>query len=175
MEVAVRATRGGEAPLLREIEKLAGQRFKDVGLDEVADHEPASVGVLDGYAAAGRSWVATDAADEPFGYVLVDIVDGAAHVEQLSVCPDHQGQGAARLLLDCVRAWALENGMSAITLTTFTHVPWNRPLFEHLGFTVLRQDELRPGLREIRHAETARSLDPTLRVCMRRTECPGPT
>lgn len=165
--LAVRTSRREDGPALQEIERLAGERFRVVGLDAVADDEPASVDDLAEYAAEGRSWVAVDAADHPVGYVLVDEVDGNAHVEQLSVRPDHQGLGVGRALLDRVRVWAIETSRSAISLTTFADVPWNRPLYEHLGFRVLGEDEIGPELRAVQEAETAQGLDPATRVCMR--------
>lgn len=165
--VVIRAARAADGPALREIERLAGQRFRDVGLDDVAAHEPVPVEVLAGYAAGGRSWVAVDDGGEPIGFVLVDLVDGDAHVEELSVRPDRQGQGVARALLAHVRAWAAASGLSGVTLSTFSQVPWNRPLYEHLGFRVVPDDELGPGLRRVRAAEAARGLDPATRVCMR--------
>jgi ribosomal protein S18 acetylase RimI-like enzyme len=99
--------------------------------------------------------------------VVVDEVDGNAHVEQVSVLPDHQGAGIGRALLDRVGAWALQNGRSAITLTTFAHVPWNAPLYRHFGFTVLAESEIGPELRAICVKEAAHGLDPAMRVCMR--------
>lgn len=165
--MALRATRPDDCLALRAVEELAGARFSEVGLRDVADHEPESAQALEAYAVAGRSWVVTDDADQAFGYVLVDVVDGDAHVEQLSVRPDHQGQGSGRALLGRVRAWAVENGRPGVTLTTFTHVAWNRPLFEHLGFRVLAEDEIGPGLRAVRGAEAARGLHASMRVCMR--------
>jgi hypothetical protein len=57
--------------------------------------------------------------------------------------------------------------MPAITLTTFTDVPWNGPLYRHLGFRVLTDDELGPELRALRDRETAHGLDPAQRACMR--------
>ena len=166
--VTVRAGRAGDGPTLQQIERLAGERFRDVGLPDVAENEPAPVEELDGYAGAGRSWVAVDDGDRPVGYVLVGVVDGDAHVEQVSVRTDHQGQGVGRALLDRVAAWAVEAGSSGLTLTTFAHVPWNGPLYEHLGFRVLGADEIRPELAAVRQAEAARGLDPEVRVCMRR-------
>jgi GNAT superfamily N-acetyltransferase len=163
----VRTSRREDGPAIQEIERLAGERFRAVGLDAVADDEPASVDELAEYAAQGRGWVAVDAADQPLGYVVVDEVDGNAHVEQLSVRPDHQGSGVGRALLDRVRAWAVETGRSAVSLTSFAEVPWNRPLYEHLGFRVLTDDEIGPELRAVGEAEAARGLDPAMRVCMR--------
>jgi hypothetical protein len=46
-------------------------------------------------------------------------------------------------------------------------VAWNRPLYEHLGFRVLDEQELGPELRVVRDRETADGLDPDVRVCMR--------
>jgi N-acetylglutamate synthase-like GNAT family acetyltransferase len=100
--------------------------------------------------------------------VIADPVDGCAHVEQVSVSPDHQGRGVGRALLDQVAAWARAGGMPALTLTTFTHVPWNRPLYEHVGFRVLADAEVGPQLRAVCDAEAAHGLDPATRVCMRR-------
>jgi GNAT superfamily N-acetyltransferase len=167
MRIALRPASPHDGPALREIERLAGERFRDVGLPEIADHDPPPVEVLARYAAAGRSWIALADAGHPIGYVLVDAVDGNAHIEQVSVRPDHQGVGAGRALIDRVCAWAIERGMPAVTLTTFTDVPWNAPLYRHLGFRVLAEDEIGPELLAVRDAETTHGLDPATRVCMR--------
>jgi GNAT superfamily N-acetyltransferase len=167
MSAAVRPGRADDGPELRRIELLAGERFRDVGLASVADHEPASLEVLADYAAQARSWVAIDEHDRPIGYVVVDVVDGDAHIEQISVRPDRQGMGVARALIDRVRTWASTSGASAITLTTFATVPWNGPLYEHVGFVTLREDEIGPELQSVRDTESAHGLDPAQRVCMR--------
>ena len=164
---AVRPARPDDAPHLQEIERRAGQRFRDVGMPEIADDEPPSTDVLARYADAGRSWVAADDGDRPIGYVLVDTVDGCAHIEQVTVSPDHQGAGIGRALIDEVHRWAVERGMPAVTLTTFTAVPWNALLYEHLGFRVVDEAEIGPELRALRDDEARHGLDPTQRVCMR--------
>ena len=165
--IRIRPARADDGPALQEIERLAGVRFRDVGLPHIADAEPESIDHLAEYADAGRSWVAVDGDDRPMGYVVVDVVDGNAHIEQISVRPDSQGTGVGRVLVDEVRTWAAENGRPAITLTTFSDVPWNRPLYEHLGFTVFADNELGPELRAVRSHEATLGLDPALRVCMR--------
>jgi GNAT superfamily N-acetyltransferase len=166
-DVQVRPTRRRDLPLLREIERASAQRFREYGLDHVADDEPATIEELARYMEGRRSWVAVGAGDEPVGYVLVDEIDGAAHIEQLSVAPVHQGRGVGQALIEKVRAWASTHGMTRLSLTTFGHVAWNRPLYEHLGFRVLSEDELGPGLRKVRQSEAAHGLDPALRVAMR--------
>ncbi len=167
MAIAIRASRSEDLPLLREIERLANERFRDIGLAHVADDEPLSVAALSEYAASGLSWVAVDNVDRPVGYVLVDDLDGNAHLEQVSVRPEYQGVGVGRALIERVRAWAMATGKPAVTLTTFNDVAWNRPLYEHLGFRVLRENEIGPGLTAVIVAEADHGLDPTVRVCMR--------
>jgi GNAT superfamily N-acetyltransferase len=167
MTLPIRPARADEAPELQEIELSAGERFRQVGLDDVADAEPPSAEVLAAYARAGRSWVAVDDGDRPVGFVVVDLVDGTAHVEQISVRTDRQGVGIGQSLLARVEGWAREKGMTALTLTTFTDVPWNRPWYEHLGFVVMDEAEIGPELRAVRDTETQHGLDPAERVCMR--------
>jgi GNAT superfamily N-acetyltransferase len=166
--VIVRAARSDDSVMLRLIERGAGERFREVGLDHIADEEPASAEHLAQYARAGRSWVAVDDGDRPVGYVLVDEIDGCAHIEQISVDPEYQGIGIGRALVEHVRAWAEHTGRSAVTLTTFADVPWNGPLYAHLGFVVLADTEIGPELRSVRDDETARGVDRDMaRVCMK--------
>jgi len=164
---SIRPSRVEDGLALQEIERRAGEQFRTVGMDSIADASPEPIEDLAEYAAAGRGWVAVDDEDHPIGYVVVDIVDRNAHIEQISVVPDQQGTGIGRALTDRVRAWAAENDFPAITLTTFTDVPWNRPLYEHLGFTVVADADIGPELRAVREHEATLGLDPALRVCMR--------
>jgi GNAT superfamily N-acetyltransferase len=145
--------------------------FRSIGMDWIADSDPMPIEVLEDYARSGRSWVAVDECDRLVGYVVVNVVDGNAHIEQISVLPEYQGRGFGKDLLEVVHAWAVEVGCPALTLTTFIHVPWNCPLYEHLGFVVVPEGELEPGLREVREHESRIGLDPRSRVCMRRNVC----
>jgi GNAT superfamily N-acetyltransferase len=165
--VTIRPATPADTAAMQAIERLAGQRFREVGLPGVADDEPASAEELAAYVNAGRAWVADDDG-QVYGYLLVDDVDGAAHIEQVTVLPDRQGQGIGRALIDRAELWARASGRPALTLTTFRDVPWNRPLYEHLGFRVLAEGELSPGLVALRAHEAAHGLDPALRVVMRR-------
>jgi GNAT superfamily N-acetyltransferase len=167
MQILIRATQPEEAFELQAIERAGGEQFRDIGLDFVADHDPTSLDAFASHAAAGRSWTALDTAGDPIGFVLVVDVDGNAHIEQLSVHPDHQGVGVGRALIDRVCAWAHASGRPAVTLTTFKDVAWNAPLYLHVGFRILADSEIGPQLRAVREEEAARGLDPATRVCMR--------
>ncbi len=165
--MATRATRHTDIPDLRTIEWAAGRRFREFGLAHIADDEPSATEIMAAYVDEGRSWVATQPDDRPIGYVLVDELDELAHIEQVTVLPEHQGNGHGRALLERVADWARATGHPAISLTTYDHIPWNRPLYEHLGFRVLDAADLGPGLTARRAEEADRGMDPDLRVAMR--------
>jgi GNAT superfamily N-acetyltransferase len=166
-KVLLRPAAREDLAALREIERAAVQQFRDHGLDHVADMEPAPVEVLASYSDDNRAWVAVDESGQLIGYILVSIIDAGGHIEVVSVAPAHQGQGVGRALIEQVERWAISMNLSALTLTTFRQIPWNRPLYEHLGFRVLSQKEISKDLQRIRDAETSQGLDPDLRVAMR--------
>lgn len=165
--MSIRSLRVEDTAALAVIERAASERFREVGFPNVADDEPFTADELAPYADGRRGWVAVDQQGAPIGYVLVDVVDGSAHVEQVTVHPGHQGRGIGRALLEWVETWAATQAMPGVTLTTFTDVPWNRPLYEHLGFAVLDDADIGPQLRELRAVEADHGLDPAVRVCMR--------
>jgi GNAT superfamily N-acetyltransferase len=167
MSTSIRAPRPDELEALRTIERAAGNTFRAVGMDDIAEHEPAAAEELAAYLEAGRAWVVCEE-DVPVGYALVDVVDEEAHLEQLSVRPESGRRGLGAALLGHVCRWARDKGFGAVTLTTFEHVPWNAPYYGRHGFRVLADDELGPELRRQRAQEAAHGLDPALRVCMRR-------
>ena len=138
--VDLRRARSPDASGLREIERRAGQRFPLA--NDIADHEPRSVETFVAYANAGRCLVACDSTDRPVGFLLVDDIDGNAHIEQMSVEPEDQGMGVARSLIDQARAWAKNNRRPGVTLTTFADI--HAPMYTHLGFSVM-QDRVRPN------------------------------
>jgi ribosomal protein S18 acetylase RimI-like enzyme len=134
----------------------------------VADDEPLSITELTAFQQNDRAWVITDDADRPVAYLLLDVVDGNAHVEQVSVHPSHARQGLGKTLLDTAAAWAQQHGLAALTLTTYTNVPWNAPYYRRLGFQIMPEEEITEGLRRIREHEQARGLARWPRVTMRR-------
>ena len=150
----IRAAGVEELPALQDIERAAGQCFRDVGMPEVADDEPLPLDELIRYQRAGRIWVAVDGTDQPTAYLITDLVDGNLHVEQVSVHPDSARRGVGRSLLEHVADRAAAEGIPALTLTTFFQVPWNAPYYVRCGFRYLDETELTPGLRAIRRQES---------------------
>ncbi|WP_367138082.1 GNAT family N-acetyltransferase [Saccharothrix sp. HUAS TT1] len=156
----IRPARPAELPLLPLIERASGEPFRDFGMPEIADDDPMPLHTLEHL----RVWVAVD--PRPVAWVAVEVVDGAAHVEQISVHPDHARRGVGAALLDHVELWAGAEGLDALTLTTFREIPWNAPYYLRLGFHEVA--DLSPGLAAVVADEAARGLDPATRVVLSR-------
>jgi len=152
---------------MRRIEVAAGEHFRALGMDLVADDDPPSEGELSSYIASDRSWVAV-VEDRPVGYLTFDHVDGQWHIEQVSVEPEHAGHGLGRQLIERVADLAAAAGVRALTLTTYRDVPWNAPYYERLGFHEIPETAWTPGLRALRDREIKHGLDAWPRLCMRR-------
>ena len=165
---SIRPARPSDSIVIQRIERAAGELFRDIGMPDIADHPDPPIDLLVEYQRAGRSWVVVDGADLPVAFVLVKLIDGLAHIEQVSIHPANAHQGIGRELIDHVDAWAAERGLRALTLTTFRDVPWNGPYYERLGFVELAPDERGPQLAELMAGEAAHGLDPVQRIAMRR-------
>lgn len=165
--LTIRFARVDDLQTLPEIERHAGEAFRSLGMDSVADDEPLPTRHLGDYQQAGRAWVAEDAG-QVVGYLLLDLVAEAAHIEQVSVEPSHARRRIGSQLIEAAADWARHHGLRAMTLTSFALVPWNAPHYTRLGFVVLPDADQSPELREIRRVEAARGLDAWPRVAMRR-------
>ena len=150
---------------LPAIEAAAGEAFRTVGMPEIADDPLPDVQQLKRHASDGRVRVAT-VSNEVVGYALAVVRDGSAHLEQVSVHPDHAGQRIGADLIDAVTSWARDRGDDRLTLTTFADVPWNAPYYRKLGFRALPDDALGPQLAAELSAERMRFTAP--RVAMAR-------
>lgn len=158
MNHRIRPARQSEAGMLREIERAAGRRFADIGLDAVAGAEPTPADVLIAAARARHLLVGVDGHDRPCGFALFGAIDGLAHLRELSVHPDHAGRRLGAALVEAVTAWAREAGLPALVLTTFREVPWNGPYYRRLGFSELPAEAQGPGIAAILAAEAALGL-----------------
>jgi GNAT superfamily N-acetyltransferase len=141
----IRVARPDEYEMLRTIEETADAMFLDVGIGPFHTSEEESH--------LNSAAVVLVAGDPPIGFVCVEIVDGDAHIWQLSVHPSTGRRGLGTALMHAACDWASSNGLPAVTLTTFRDVPWNGPFYERLGFHVV--DDPSPGLAAMREHERA--------------------
>ena len=129
---------------LASIERAAAALFPD---DVISPKERASVVPLEQLVDArllGRLWVALTQMNEPVGFIIVAPEADAGFIVEVDVLPEHQGRGLGRALIRCVVRWARKEGLSRITLITFSEVSWNAPLYERLGFCRIERSRL-PG------------------------------
>lgn len=164
----IRTARQGDLAHLNAIELAAAQAFRVTPHAFVADMTPMPLAKLEAAQSAGRLWIAANASDTPVGFAMALVVDNAAHIHELDVHPNHGRRGLGAQLIAAVCAWAVATGYHAVTLSTFSDVPWNAPYYARLGFRPLAEAELGPELRALRAAEGAYGLPLALRVCMRR-------
>ena len=131
--VRIRQARPDELAGLPEIEAAADAMFAASG-----------IGPLPGPATGEELAVALVilvAGDPPVGFCRIDQVAApghgppGAHLEQLSVHPDHARRGVGRALLRAACSWAAAQGFPELTLATYRDVPWNGPFYASEGFT----------------------------------------
>jgi GNAT superfamily N-acetyltransferase len=110
------------------------------------------------------------AGDEPVGFAHVRLLDGHAHLDQLSVRPDHGRRGIGTALVEAACERAAAAGHGQITLMTYADLPWNAPFYARLGFAEVPEDEPRASYQvELAAAEERLGLGTHgRRVLMRR-------
>ena len=124
--VTVRPAAPDELALLPGLEAAADVMFERLGIGPLP-----GPGSVEQFAAA---LVVLVAGDPPIGLCRIDALAGGAHLEQLSVHPDHGRRGIGRALLRAGCAWARGRGYAEITLATYRDVPWNGPFYASEGF-----------------------------------------
>jgi GNAT superfamily N-acetyltransferase len=138
MPASLRAGTPADLDTLVAIDDDASQLFVEAGLDVqlpawfVAGERARWRRSLE----LGHAFVAADQAGAPVGFAALELVDGAPYLEQLSVRRAAMRRGLGRALLGRAVDWARARGDS-LWLTTYGHLPWNRPFYEKEGFVVV--------------------------------------
>jgi GNAT superfamily N-acetyltransferase len=162
----------GDLVTLGEIDADAGALFEQAGLflDLPETHEfPA---------AERRRWreclmarttlLALDETSSPIGFAAVGKKDGEAYLAQLSVRHRFTRRGIGSALLEGACELALAFGSRTMWLTTYGHLPWNRPFYERHEFRVVAEQECGPELLAEHSIEKKWLPLPHERVVMRR-------
>ena len=147
--LAVRPATPDEFERLQWIELDSERLYETVGIGPFPE-DPTLVG-------PEGAVIVFAAGDPAVGFVSVALVDGDAHIDQLSVLPGHGGRGIGRDLLDRAVLWARDEGLSGVTLTTFRDIPWNAPFYQRVGFAVVADPG--PGLAAVRTHERDSGVD----------------
>ncbi len=162
----VRRARPDELSAVRDVDVEAKALFRQTRHAWIADSEPEPLSFFVTREDAGLLWVATDSADKPVGHAAFSDLDGLLHLQQISVATAWQRRGVGRRILDGAFHFYRGRGVSRVTLTTFTDVPFNRPYYLRLGFADLTVDEDDPRFGPLFAHEAAMGLDMSARVAM---------
>jgi len=164
--MTIRLATAADLPLLPAIELSAAALFRPDDLPPEHRGDTLPLDRLQHAQANGLLWVALAQSGAAVGFLAAESAGDELHVCEMSVTPEQGGKGLGRALLTTVIEHGHAAGYAALTLTTFAHVPWNRPFYERLGFRVLAPDECDERLQRILAAESRSGLHN--RVAMRR-------
>jgi ribosomal protein S18 acetylase RimI-like enzyme len=165
---SIRPARAEDLPRLPEIERAATQLFRHSQYSKLADDSGPDLETFEEWQRRGAIWVAVDSEDNVVGFAVAGEVDGQGFLVELDVHPDHGRRGLGRRLIETARRWTVEQGYEVIRLSTFVDIEWNAPYYSRLGFRILAEAELGPGLLEVRSQEAEAGLDVARRVFMMR-------
>jgi GNAT superfamily N-acetyltransferase len=163
-EYGIRPAGTGDLAALPEVERSAAiTYFAALGdRSRIADTVPPEM--LAACQAAGLLWVATDPHDAPVGFLAAQAVDGTLFVKEMSVALEHQRAGLGRRLMRATEDHAQNASYTAVTLTTDRFIPFNGPFYQRLGFVMVPDGQISPGLRRILTDEIVEGFDPARRV-----------
>lgn len=155
--VRIRLGKLSDLPALEQIERETALMFAS---DDLPAHLALPLpheDVVDGVSSS-LLWVAeVDLA--PIGFVLCERPESLyLHIKEMDVRPSHGRMGVGALLLRHACAAARRLGLQFVTLTTFSHLPWNAPFYAKHGFDVVNDLGAYPHLSVILERERALGL-----------------
>jgi GNAT superfamily N-acetyltransferase len=86
--------------------------------------------------ASGSALLAVGPDNRIMGFAASGLRDHEPYLDQLSVRSECMRMGIGTALLAAAGKLALQRGGRALWLTTYGHLPWNRPFYERAGFSV---------------------------------------
>jgi GNAT superfamily N-acetyltransferase len=154
-----------DLPALEQIERETAPMFAPADLP-AALAIPLPLSQLAAGVSASLLWVAEEVAtSRPVGFVLCErIVPPCLHIREMDVRPAFGRRGIGAMLLTHVCTVAYDLGVQFVTLTTFSHVPWNAPFYAKNGFHATEDSVLFPHLALI--LERERELGLRNRIAM---------
>jgi GNAT superfamily N-acetyltransferase len=111
----------------------------------------------------GLAHVALDPAGRAIGFAAFRLVDGEPYLDQLAVRRAHMRRGVGSALLQLAISWSSGR---RLWLTTYSHLPWNRPYYERHGFVAVPGQACGPELRSVLQEQRAVLPDPDQRIAM---------
>ncbi len=152
---------------LTNVERRAAARFgSSVPARVLARTVP--LAVLADAQRAGRLWIALAPSGETVGFAFAQAAAGSAHLEELDVLPEHGRLSMGAELVSAVEQWALSQGATELTLTTYVDVPWNAHYYAKIGFEPIAESDLDADMLQRLAEEDELGLERGRRVAMRK-------
>ena len=165
-DFSIRLARLEDAEALPTIERAAGTLFETIeGLAGVAGMHAIPADEQRRLIRKGHSLVA-EADERIVGFLSTEPFRRELHIREFSVHPDHQGKGIGAVLLRAAAIDARNSGFAALTLTTFSDVPWNAPFYARHGFETVTDLDVHPRLKADIEQEVQHGLPRERRVAM---------
>lgn len=168
-EIAIRPASVNDVDEMVSIDVDACSLYVEAGLDaDLGAQHPYSVAERACWtrcARQGHAFLAGLPNAPAVGLLVMDRIDGLPYLEQLSIRRTAMRQGLGRRLLRRAIEWA---GREPLWLTTYAHVPWNRPFYERYGFDIVPDSACSPGMLKVLDEQRQALPAPEQRVAMRR-------
>lgn len=162
---SIRPAQLQDLALVPALERAASRRFLETEYARIAQDEGYDEDIYRDWFEHGAILVA-ERDGELAGFAAAEVVDGQGFYALLCVHPAHANRGLGRALTQAIKAWSIARGYTTLTMTTFPNIPWNAPIFERMGFRIMQERELTPGLLALRREEVESGLAPEERVFM---------
>lgn len=165
--IRIRLASADDVPKVAPLEQAAGEVFRSIGMDAVADDPPIADSILLQAVEDQRLWVAVE-----YGvlkaYLLGEFLPQSLHIDQVTVHPKAARRGLGALMIESVSADPRSKKRGLITLTSFANVPWNAPYYERIGFLDIAESEWPEGVAGKVDADQQHGLNAWPRVVMQR-------
>lgn len=162
----IRPAASADLAEIPKVELAAAALFSEADLPQRLRYKVIAAADLSRAMRDGRLWVALVDA-RIAGFVMANIVDGQAFLDELDVHPAFGRRGIGTSLVGEVVRWARRQRCETLSLITFCHLRWNAPFYEKLGFIRLTAEEHGPELAGLIDEEALVGIDRGKRVAMR--------
>lgn len=169
-QIEIRLAQFSEVSDIQNIERAAASLFskEDIPADLVGKVIPSS-DVIRGIKDELLLVAATQT--RVVGFLLADLIGSHCYIEEVNVLPEYGRQGIGRRLVEKIIQMAQSHHCDAVTLTTFSHVSWNAPFYETLGFKKIKTKKLAGYLADYLMDQRRNGL--SNRIAMIKTVAPG--
>jgi len=165
MNTQIRKATPEEFSILPHIETLAAQAFVELGLNDISEMPPLPGSFYSGLPSTAIILLA-EHKNDIVGFCVTIVLDGQAHLKELSVAYAFSGQGIGKKLLQHMCCEAKTQGHNAITLTTFADISFNAPFYKCLDFAEFTPNTQWPELQNLRAEEKRGALRHHKRIAM---------